>query len=152
MAISRNLNMMWCGSSNLILFSMRWITLVRPLHCLVHKFVFRALNADPTTDARRHVNKMCIAGNIPLVESGTAGYLGQVQPLLKVCRKHYNNCGNIYLLTSSIGYDRMLWLCRETDPEIISRVHDPFHSLTGHSLYSLGQKLPLRVRNLHIWG
>jgi ubiquitin-like 1-activating enzyme E1 B len=37
------------------------------------------------SDARRHVNKMCMAGNIPLVESGTAGYLGQVQPLLKVC-------------------------------------------------------------------
>ena len=36
------------------------------------------------TDARRHVNKMCMAANIPLVESGTAGYLGQVQPLLKV--------------------------------------------------------------------
>ena len=35
-------------------------------------------------DARRHVNRMCMAGNIPLVESGTAGYLGQVQPLLKV--------------------------------------------------------------------
>lgn len=35
-------------------------------------------------DARRHVNKMCMAGGIPSVESGTAGYLGQVQPLLKV--------------------------------------------------------------------
>lgn len=35
-------------------------------------------------DARRHVNKMCMAANVPLVESGTAGYLGQVQPLLKV--------------------------------------------------------------------
>ena len=41
-------------------------------------------HAGPS-DARRHVNKMCMAGNIPLVESGTAGYLGQVQPLLKVC-------------------------------------------------------------------
>ena len=36
------------------------------------------------TDARRHVNKMCMAANVPLVESGTAGYLGQVQPILKV--------------------------------------------------------------------
>jgi hypothetical protein len=35
-------------------------------------------------DARRHVNKMCMAANVPLVESGTAGYLGQVQPMLKV--------------------------------------------------------------------
>ena len=35
-------------------------------------------------DARRHVNKMCMAAQVSLVESGTAGYLGQVQPLLKV--------------------------------------------------------------------
>ncbi|KAN0131930.1 hypothetical protein V8E53_010210 [Lactarius tabidus] len=41
------------------------------------------LNALDNLDARRHVNRMCMAGNIPLVESGTAGYLGQVQPLLK---------------------------------------------------------------------
>lgn len=39
---------------------------------------------DGCEDARRHVNKMCMASNVPLVESGTAGYLGQVQPLLKV--------------------------------------------------------------------
>jgi hypothetical protein len=32
-----------------------------------------------------HVNKMCIAANVPLVESGTAGYFGQVQPIVKVC-------------------------------------------------------------------
>jgi hypothetical protein len=32
-----------------------------------------------------------MAGNIPLVESGTAGYLGQVQPLLKVCKEASNS-------------------------------------------------------------
>lgn len=41
------------------------------------------LNALDNLDARRHVNKMCMAAGIPLVESGTAGYLGQVQPLWK---------------------------------------------------------------------
>ncbi|KAG5642065.1 hypothetical protein DXG03_003642 [Asterophora parasitica] len=41
------------------------------------------LNALDNLDARRHVNKMCMAAHVPLVESGTAGYLGQVQPLLK---------------------------------------------------------------------
>ncbi|KAJ7176564.1 hypothetical protein C8R46DRAFT_1076671 [Mycena filopes] len=41
------------------------------------------LNALDNLDARRHVNKMCMAAKIPLVESGTAGYLGQVQPLIK---------------------------------------------------------------------
>lgn len=30
------------------------------------------------------MNKMCMAANVPLVESGTEGYLGQVQPILKV--------------------------------------------------------------------
>ncbi|KAH7908705.1 hypothetical protein BJ138DRAFT_1103289 [Hygrophoropsis aurantiaca] len=41
------------------------------------------LNALDNLEARRHVNKMCMAAGVPLVESGTAGYLGQVQPLLK---------------------------------------------------------------------
>ena len=27
---------------------------------------------------------MCLAAGVPLVESGTAGYLGQVQPIVKV--------------------------------------------------------------------
>lgn len=35
-------------------------------------------------DARRHVNKLCLAGNVPLIESGTAGYLGQANPIIKV--------------------------------------------------------------------
>ncbi|KAF9511239.1 hypothetical protein BS47DRAFT_1346954 [Hydnum rufescens UP504] len=41
------------------------------------------LNALDNLDARRHVNRMCMAAGTPLIESGTAGYLGQVQPLLK---------------------------------------------------------------------
>ncbi|KAI8319815.1 hypothetical protein GQ54DRAFT_299063 [Martensiomyces pterosporus] len=36
------------------------------------------MNALDNLDARRHVNAMCLAANVPLVESGTAGYLGQV--------------------------------------------------------------------------
>ena len=34
--------------------------------------------------ARRHVNRMCLAADIPLIESGTAGYLGQVTVIRKV--------------------------------------------------------------------
>ncbi|KAH8103415.1 hypothetical protein BXZ70DRAFT_1055295 [Cristinia sonorae] len=41
------------------------------------------LNALDNLEARRHVNKMCLAAGVPLVESGTAGYLGQVQPIVK---------------------------------------------------------------------
>lgn len=40
------------------------------------QMVFNALD---NLDARRHVNKMCLAADIPLIESGTSGFNGQVQ-------------------------------------------------------------------------
>merc|ERR1719373_832143 len=41
------------------------------------------LNALDNRKARNHVNRMCLAADIPLVESGTAGYLGQVTVIKK---------------------------------------------------------------------
>lgn len=41
------------------------------------------LNALDNRTARNHVNRMCLAADIPLVESGTAGYLGQVTLIKK---------------------------------------------------------------------
>lgn len=41
-------------------------------------------NALDNLDARRHVNKMCLAAEVPLIESGTTGFNGQVQVILKV--------------------------------------------------------------------
>ena len=43
-------------------------------------------NALDNLDARRHVNKMCLAADVPLIESGTTGFNGQVQPIIKVGR------------------------------------------------------------------
>ncbi|KAF9893282.1 E1 ubiquitin-activating protein uba2 [Aspergillus nanangensis] len=40
-------------------------------------------NALDNLDARRHVNKMCLAAEVPLVESGTTGFNGQVQVIKK---------------------------------------------------------------------
>ncbi|KAI6085641.1 SUMO-activating enzyme subunit uba-2 [Hypoxylon rubiginosum] len=40
------------------------------------KLVFNALD---NLEARRHVNRMCLAGDVPLIESGTTGFNGQVQ-------------------------------------------------------------------------
>ncbi|KAJ3079635.1 E1 ubiquitin-activating protein uba2 [Quaeritorhiza haematococci] len=45
------------------------------------------LNALDNLPARRHVNMMCLAVNVPLVESGTAGYLGQVTVHQKVLHR-----------------------------------------------------------------
>jgi len=36
------------------------------------------LNALDNVDARRRVNRLCLAASVPLVEAGTTGYLGQV--------------------------------------------------------------------------
>ncbi|KAG5511279.1 hypothetical protein GH5_07522 [Leishmania sp. Ghana 2012 LV757] len=41
------------------------------------------LSALDNVSARQHVNRMCMRNNIPLIESGTMGYNGQVQPILK---------------------------------------------------------------------
>ncbi|KAF5288283.1 hypothetical protein FQA39_LY04051 [Lamprigera yunnana] len=41
------------------------------------------LNALDNRAARNHVNRMCLAADIPLIESGTAGYSGQVEFIKK---------------------------------------------------------------------
>lgn len=40
------------------------------------------LNALDNVDARRYVNNVCLSVGVPLVESGTAGYLGQTTVVL----------------------------------------------------------------------
>ena len=40
-------------------------------------------NALDNLDARRHVNKMCLMADVPLIESGTTGFDGQVQVIKK---------------------------------------------------------------------
>ncbi|AEO71264.1 55ed9a6b-a8f2-49cd-abf6-ef0515ff14b5 [Thermothielavioides terrestris] len=44
------------------------------------RLVFNALD---NLEARRHVNKMCLAADVPLIESGTTGFNGQVQVIRK---------------------------------------------------------------------
>lgn len=41
------------------------------------------LNALDNVDARKHVNRLCLATGTPLIESGTTGYLGQVSVIKK---------------------------------------------------------------------
>ena len=41
------------------------------------------LNGLDNVDARRYVNRMCLAAGVPLVESGTEGYIGQARAIIK---------------------------------------------------------------------
>ena len=36
------------------------------------------LSGLDNVEARRHVNRLCLSAGVPLIESGTEGYLGQV--------------------------------------------------------------------------
>ncbi|MCJ1269330.1 E1 ubiquitin-activating protein uba2 [Lobaria immixta] len=47
-------------------------------------------NALDNLDARRHVNKMCLAASVPLIESGTTGFNGQVQVIKKGITECYD--------------------------------------------------------------
>lgn len=47
-------------------------------------------NALDNLAARRHVNKMCLAANVPLIESGTTGFNGQVQAIKKNVTECYD--------------------------------------------------------------
>lgn len=41
------------------------------------------LNALDNRAARNHVNRMCLNADVPLIESGTAGFNGQVEVISK---------------------------------------------------------------------
>lgn len=47
------------------------------------------LNALDNLQARNHVNRVCLAAKVPLIESGTAGYNGQVELIVKGVTKCY---------------------------------------------------------------
>ncbi|KAA3462887.1 SUMO-activating enzyme subunit 2-like [Gossypium australe] len=65
---------------------------IKPYHANVKESRFNVdfykefdvvLNGLDNLDARRHVNRLCLAADVPLVESGTTGFLGQVTVHLK---------------------------------------------------------------------
>ncbi|KAF7193926.1 Ubiquitin-activating enzyme E1-like [Pseudocercospora fuligena] len=47
-------------------------------------------NALDNLAARRHVNRMCLAAGVPLIESGTTGFNGQVQAIKKGVTECYD--------------------------------------------------------------
>lgn len=54
------------------------------------------LNGLDNLEARRHVNRLAMAADVPLVESGTAGYLGQVVPHVYLCLFSHAACSCLF--------------------------------------------------------
>ncbi|KAI0484379.1 hypothetical protein GGR56DRAFT_22870 [Xylariaceae sp. FL0804] len=54
------------------------------------RLVFNALD---NLEARRHANRMCLAADVPLIESGTTGFNGQVQVIKKGVTACYDCTG-----------------------------------------------------------
>ena len=77
-------------------------------------------NALDNLDARRHVNKMCLAADVPLIESGTTGFNGQVQPIIKVGRA--KSCIRAKTLTLP-GKNRMLRLQYQRNTQELPCLH-----------------------------
>ncbi|CAH8597713.1 unnamed protein product [Heterobilharzia americana] len=74
--------------------------------------VFSALD---NSAARKHVNRMCVSAKVPLIESGTAGYLGQVDPLIPGIR---TNESSNEIVTYRTG-------CYECQPRDLGQRHYP---------------------------
>lgn len=106
------------------------------------------LNALDNLDARRWVNRMCIATNVPLVESGTTGFLGQVQPILKVSLDSQRSivfCDvadgvpNVRLCLS--GSHGLLRLHGEADAEDVPGMYHSLHSNDTYPLCRMGEDM-----------
>lgn len=48
---------------------------------------------------------MCLAANIPLIESGTSGYVGQVQPIKKDLTECFDCTGELCTVLESVNLE-----------------------------------------------
>ncbi|TEB19689.1 Ubiquitin-like activating enzyme, partial [Perkinsus sp. BL_2016] len=48
------------------------------------------MSALDNIEARRHLNRICLAGNVPLIEAGSMGYIGQSRIIIKDLSECYD--------------------------------------------------------------
>lgn len=79
--VAKESALQFCPSANIVAYH---DSIMNPEYNVefFRKFVL-VMNALDNAAARNHVNRMCLAADIPLIESGTAGYLGQVSVIKK---------------------------------------------------------------------
>lgn len=90
------------------------------------------LNGLDNLDARRHVNRRCLAAEVPLVESGTAGYLGQAR---RAQRTERSRAGpSLRPRAGFRPHQRHLAVLRmraQSCAQDLPRVHHPQHAREG---------------------
>jgi molybdopterin/thiamine biosynthesis adenylyltransferase len=92
-------------------------------------------------DARRHVNKLCQAAGVSLIESGTAGYMGQATPIVKVSFRNPPKS----VQADKAGPNGMFRLSDQTCAKVFPGLHDPSNSKRANTLYHLGESVSLWV-------
>ncbi|KAL7717709.1 SUMO-activating enzyme subunit [Entamoeba marina] len=64
---------------------------IKPHHCEIQNSTFDVdyykqfavvINALDNLAARKHVNRMCVNSGVPLIDGGTAGFIGQTTPII----------------------------------------------------------------------
>ena len=94
------------------------------------------MNALDNVDARRHVNRLCLAADKPLIESGTQGYKGQCRPILKGTEV------------------KTLWTCDLAVAFLVFRVYSRKCSSTISSMHAArysGSTSPLYASESFLW-
>jgi len=102
---------------------------------------------------------MCLAADVPLLESGTSGYVGQVQPIKRETTECFDCTGAFFCAplwnwsvpqTDAAGCASALppfpLPCRQARAQDVRSVHDPQHALDRSPLHRLGKVVPLPVR------
>ncbi|KAI5171943.1 ubiquitin-like 1-activating enzyme E1 B [Nematocida sp. LUAm3] len=93
------------------------------------KGFFCVIGCVDNIPAREHINKMCFLGNIPFIDSGSAGYLGQVQSIVFGLSECYACAGytvqkNFPVCTirgnPSTWHHCVHWVTHEVLPNILS--------------------------------
>jgi hypothetical protein len=100
-------------------------------------------------EARSHVNRMALAAGKPLIESGTAGYLGQVSVHLKVSGRPvpvttaspcpYLRPKQNATLLLPLGPVRVLRVPAKAEAPAVPHLHHPQHPVRHDPLHHLGE-------------
>jgi molybdopterin/thiamine biosynthesis adenylyltransferase len=87
------------------------------------------------------VNRLCLVAGVPLIESGSAGYLGQVEVIMKGRTECYDCTPktNQKVWKNLIKKNKDIREFHFTFLDI-SKLHHPQHSIRTYSLCCLGKK------------